>query len=77
MEQDRFGAIDFDRFHREELPALLQRRGDIFSASDAAVVRPLGFKLSDGRAYTYVPEGTSFSVQAGTDAARHGHRARP
>ena len=69
MEQDRFGPIDFDRFHREELPALLRRRGDIFSASDAAVVRPLGFQLSDGRAYTYVPEGTSFSVEVGTDAA--------
>jgi hypothetical protein len=69
VDQDRFGPIDFDWFHREELPALLRRRGDVFSAADAGVVRPLAFQLSDGRAYTYVPDGGSFSVQPGTDAA--------
>ncbi len=63
---ERFGPIDFDRFHREELPALLALRGAVFSDSDAAVVRPLAFQLSDGRAYTYVPDGTTFSVQPGT-----------
>ena len=70
MDQERFGPIDFDRFHREELPALLGRRGAIFSDTDAAVVRPLGFQLSDGRAYTYVPEGKTFSVRPGTGAAQ-------
>ena len=69
MAQDRFGPIDFDRFHRDELPALLRQRGAVFSDTDARVVRPLGFQLSDGRAYTYVPDGTSFSVEPGTDAA--------
>ena len=75
--QDRFGPIDLDRFHREELPALLRRRGDIFSPSDAAVVRPLGFQLSDGRAYTYVPDGTSFSVEAGYGCGAHGLELDP
>ena len=65
----RFGPIDFDWFHREELPSLLERRGAIFSDSDADAVRPLGFQLPDGRAYTYVPDGRSFSVQPGTDDA--------
>jgi ectoine hydroxylase-related dioxygenase (phytanoyl-CoA dioxygenase family) len=71
VDQERFGPIDFDWFHREELPALLERRGAVFSETDAEVVRPLGFRLSDGRAYTYVPDsdGRTFSVQPGTGAA--------
>ena len=70
VDQERFGLIDFDRFHQEELPAQLQSRGSVFSGTDAAVVRPLGFQLPDGRAYTYVPEGRTFSVRPGTDAAQ-------
>ncbi len=69
MELERFGPIDFDWFHREHLPALLLERGAVFSDGDAAVVRPLGFELSDGRSYTYVPEGASFAIRPGTDAA--------
>jgi ectoine hydroxylase-related dioxygenase (phytanoyl-CoA dioxygenase family) len=68
--EERFGPIDFDWFHQEKLPALLERRGAIFSGTDARVVRPLGFRLSDGRAYTYVPEGRTFSVRPGTGAAQ-------
>jgi hypothetical protein len=67
--QERFGPIDFDWFHREELPSLLRGQGAVFSHSDAEVVRPLGFQLPDGSAYTYVPQGTTFSVQPGTAAA--------
>ena len=70
VDRDRFGPIDFDWFHEEELPALLHRRGAVFSETDAAVVRPLGIQLSDGRGYTYVPDGTTFSVEPGTAAAR-------
>ena len=69
VKQERFGLIDFDRFHRNELPALLDRRAAVFSAADAEVVRPLGFQVSDGRVYTYVPEGKTFSVQPGTGDA--------
>src|SRR5580692_10913058 len=69
VDQERFGPIDFDWFHQEELPALLHQRGAIFSEADALVVRPLGIQLSDGRAYTYVPEGSTFFVQPGADAA--------
>jgi ectoine hydroxylase-related dioxygenase (phytanoyl-CoA dioxygenase family) len=70
VRQERFGAIDFDRFHREELPGLLERHGPLFSDADAAVLRPLAFRLPDGRAYTYIPEGRTFSVRPGTDGAR-------
>ena len=70
MDEERFGPIDFDWFHQEELPALLESRGAIFSDTDARVVRPLGFQLPDGRAYTYVPEGRTFSVRPGTHTAQ-------
>jgi len=69
VQQERFGPIDFDRFHEEELPALLHQRGTVFSEADALLVRPLGIRLSDGRGYTYVPEGSTFSVRPGTAAA--------
>jgi hypothetical protein len=69
MENDRFGQIDFDRFHREELPKLLEARGQVFSHADASVVRPLAFRLDDGRAYTYRPIDHSFVVEAGDENA--------
>jgi hypothetical protein len=70
VDEERFGPIDFDWFHQEELPALLESRGAIFSDTDARVVRPLGFQLPDGRAYTYVPEGRTFSVRPGANTAQ-------
>ncbi len=69
MKTDRFGPIDFDRFHRQELPTLLQARGPVFTAADLRLVRPLAFQLPDGRAYTYIPADGSFTVEAGTDRA--------
>jgi ectoine hydroxylase-related dioxygenase (phytanoyl-CoA dioxygenase family) len=69
VDGERFGPIDFDWFHEEELPALLRQRGAVFSEADARVVRPLGIQLDDGRGYTYVPEGSTFSVEPGTAAA--------
>jgi len=70
VQQERFGPIDFDTFHRVELPALLERRDAIFSDADAEVVRPLGFELPDGTGYTYVPDGKTFSIEAGTGTAQ-------
>jgi hypothetical protein len=66
---DRFGPIDFDWFHGEELPRRLDRCGPVFSNADAACVRPLAFRLDDGRAFTYLPSGPSFAVEAGTARA--------
>jgi ectoine hydroxylase-related dioxygenase (phytanoyl-CoA dioxygenase family) len=70
VEQERFGAIDFDWFHREELPSMLARRGAIFLEADAAVLRPLAFQLTGGNAYTYVPNGDTFSIESGVGGAR-------
>lgn len=69
MDGGRFGAVDFDEFHRSELPAMLSTRPAVFSVADRAVVRPLGFRLHDGRAYTYLPEGPSFAIGEGLDRA--------
>ncbi len=69
MGDERFGPVDFDEFHRERLPALLETCGPVFTAADAAVLCPIAFRLEDGRAYTYVPSGRSFSVEAGDDRA--------
>lgn len=69
MGTHRFGSVDFDRFHGDELPALVARRGEVFCPADAAAVRPIAFQLPDGRSYTYVPDDRSFMVEAGSDRA--------
>jgi ectoine hydroxylase-related dioxygenase (phytanoyl-CoA dioxygenase family) len=70
VDEFRFGSIDFEQFHSKELPERLGQRGAIFSVADADVLRPLGFRLPDGRAYTYMPRGTTFSVQRGIKMAQ-------
>lgn len=69
VDNDRFGPIDFDRFHRCELPTLLEARGPVFSEADACVLRPIAFELDDGRAYTYLPSDHTFSIEPGRDRA--------
>ena len=69
VDQERFGPIDFDWFHRRNSPRSSSTCCAVFSDADAAVVRPLGFQLSEGRAYTYVPEGTTFAAEPGIDDA--------
>ncbi len=69
MDGDRFGPIDFDRFHGDELPRRLEVVGPVFSDADTAVVRPLAFELHDGRAYTYLPADHGFVVEPGTERA--------
>jgi ectoine hydroxylase-related dioxygenase (phytanoyl-CoA dioxygenase family) len=69
VDGDRFGLIDFDRFHREELPSLLKEQEKVFSDADVEVVRPLAVELDDGRAYTYVPCGDTFTVEQGVERA--------
>ncbi len=56
MANDRFGPIDFDRFHQEDLPARLAERPGVLTASDSRSLRPIAFRLEDGRSYTYSPE---------------------
>jgi hypothetical protein len=66
---DRFGPIDFDEFHRQELPRRLAEGPSIFTTSDRRAVRPLAFRLDDGRAYTYRPDGDTITISPGDDDA--------
>ncbi|HEY7948064.1 MAG TPA: phytanoyl-CoA dioxygenase family protein [Acidimicrobiales bacterium] len=70
MTTDRFGPIDFDRFHTDDLPTRLSQRPRIFSPADLQVVRPIAFRLDDGRCYTYTPTTDAFAITAG-DATAH------
>ncbi len=69
VDGDRFGPIDFDWFHGDELPSRLERHGPVFSATDRECVRPLAFRLDDGRSFTYLPSGPSFVIESGTERA--------
>jgi hypothetical protein len=67
---DRFGPIDFDEFHQDLLPQRLAKKPRIFTAADRGAVRPIAFRLDDGRAYTYTPVDDIFAVEPG-DANAH------
>jgi hypothetical protein len=66
---ERFGAIDFDQFHLEELPRQLARvdGGEVFGPPNR--LRPLAFCLRDGRAYTYIPDGDGLRIEGGEEVA--------
>jgi hypothetical protein len=65
----RFDPIDFDEFHRVELPARLEAGNGALAAPDVQGVPPIAFRLRDGRAYTYAPTATTVEVRAGDDGA--------
>jgi hypothetical protein len=68
--RDRFGPIDFDHFHLEDLPNRLRHRPRIFTAADLQLVRPIAFRLEDGRAYTYTPTADGITIAPGDDDAQ-------
>ena len=70
MTTDRFGPVDFDRFHLDDLPNRLADRTGIFSAADLRVVRPIAFRLDDGRSYTYTPTDPGFVISPGDETAQ-------
>lgn len=62
--------LDFHRYHREELPALLAAGRGALAASGARTLGSLAFRLPEGDAYSYVPTDAGMDVVAG-DAAAH------
>ena len=60
-----FGPVDFDRFHTVEVLERLEEHG----TPDLGGLRPLAFRLDDGRAYTFRPAGDRLEVVAGDDGA--------
>lgn len=67
---ERFGPIDFDRFHTVELPDRLA--GERVAAVAAATrgLAPIAVRLQDGRAYTYVPGTAGLEIAPGDRDAR-------
>jgi hypothetical protein len=65
----RFDPIDFDAFHRVDLPARLAAGNGALAAPDVAGVEPIAFRLRDGRAYTYVPVEGGVEVREGDTTA--------
>jgi hypothetical protein len=63
-----FPAIDFDDFHRDELPKRIASGNGALAAPDLAGVGTLGFRVPDGSAYTYVPGADTVEIWS-TDAA--------
>ena len=70
MTAARFGPIDFDEFHLAELPARLAAGNAVLAATDLEGVRPIAFRLTDGRAYTYTAIPGGLAVMPGDDTAR-------
>jgi hypothetical protein len=62
-------ALDFHRYHREELPALLAAGRGAPAASGARALGSLAFRLPEGDAYPYVPTAADIDVVAGDAAA--------
>jgi hypothetical protein len=64
-----FPPIDFDRYHREDLPALLAGGRRELVAKAARGLAPLAFRLREGGAYTYRPSQAGVEVVAGDSVA--------
>ncbi|HJQ82597.1 MAG TPA: phytanoyl-CoA dioxygenase family protein [Candidatus Binatia bacterium] len=62
-------ALDFNVFHRDELPARLATDDGLRAARDVRGVGALAFRLPDGRAYTYTAAGDCIAIDAGDATA--------
>jgi ectoine hydroxylase-related dioxygenase (phytanoyl-CoA dioxygenase family) len=64
-----FAPLDFDAFHREELPRRLAAGNGALAAPGASSLGSLAFRLPDGNAYTYQPVEGGIEVLAGDAGA--------
>jgi len=64
-----FPPIDFDAFHREELPRRLAAGNGALASRAIQGLPQLGFRLPDGRAWSYVPQRGGVEVRPGSDGA--------
>ena len=64
-----FPAIDFDRYHREELPALLDARRQERALHATQGLGSLALRLRDGGAFTYRRRERALDILPGDEAA--------
>jgi ectoine hydroxylase-related dioxygenase (phytanoyl-CoA dioxygenase family) len=65
----RDDTLDFDRFHREELPARLAAGNGALAADDARKIGPLAIRTAAGT-FTYVPADGTIEIVEGDEAAK-------
>jgi Phytanoyl-CoA dioxygenase (PhyH) len=65
-----FDSLDFDHFHRETVPRLAQANGPVAVRARSSATGPLGFRLPDGRAWTYSIDGDGVGVRPGDEDAQ-------
>ena len=63
------GPLEFDRFHREVLPARLAAGNGALAADDARRIGPLAIRTPRGT-FTYVPGGNTVSIVEGDETAK-------
>jgi ectoine hydroxylase-related dioxygenase (phytanoyl-CoA dioxygenase family) len=66
---ERFGPIEFDRFHTVDLPERLAAGNGKLAAAHLGGLRPIAFRLDDGRAYTYTPAADAIEITPGDEDA--------
>ncbi len=64
-----FAPLDFDAFHRDELPRRLAAGNGALAAAGAGNLPSLAFRRLEGGAYTYVPRPDGIDVVADDDSA--------
>ena len=64
----RMTSLDFDQFHREELPARLAAGNGALAADDARLIGPLAIRTPAGRSPTCPPTARSTSSRATSTA---------
>ena len=67
--QSPFAALDFDAFHRAELPARLAAGNGRIAGRDARRRAPIAFALPDGRAYTFAAADAGIEIVPGSESA--------
>jgi hypothetical protein len=65
-----FATIDFDAFHRVDLPARIAGGNGVLAAADIAGVGPIAFRIPDGSAYTYVAAADTVEIVPGDETAQ-------
>jgi hypothetical protein len=62
-------GLDFDRFHREDLPRRLAAGNGALAARATGRLRSLAFRLTSGESYTYLPRPDGIDVVPGDETA--------
>lgn len=61
--------LDFDDYHRQVLPPRLATPLGRLAAADVHDAPSFAWRLADGRAWRYLPDGAGLRIEAGDDAA--------